>query len=69
MSRITWALGLVILLTAAAPAHAATLVSETTWGGPASEVVGDAAVASDGSTYVAPTRRPTSPSRPTGPCM
>jgi hypothetical protein len=53
MSRITWALGLVILLTAAAPAHAATLVSETTWGGAASEVVGDAAVASDGSTYVA----------------
>ena len=53
MSRITWALGLVILLTAAAPAHAATLVSETTWGGAASEVVGDAAGASDGSTYVA----------------
>jgi uncharacterized delta-60 repeat protein len=53
MGRITWALGLVILLATAAPAPAATLVSETTWGGPASEVVGDAAVAPDGSTYVA----------------
>ena len=53
MSRITWTLGLVLLLTAAAPARAATLVSETTWGGAASEVVGDTAVASDGSTYVA----------------
>ena len=53
MSRIAWALGVVVLLTAAAPAHAATLISETTWGGAASEVVGDTAVAPDGSTYVA----------------
>jgi uncharacterized delta-60 repeat protein len=53
MSRIAWTLGLVLLLTAAAPARAATLVSETTWGGPATEAVGDTAVAPDGSTYVA----------------
>jgi uncharacterized delta-60 repeat protein len=53
MRRITLALGLVVLFTAAAPARAATLLSETTWGGPASEVVGDTAIAADGSTYVA----------------
>ena len=53
MIRIVWALAVVVLLTAAAPARAATLLSETTWGGAASEVVGDTAVAPDGSTYVA----------------
>jgi uncharacterized delta-60 repeat protein len=43
---------LLALPAAASPAQAATLVSETTWGGASSEVVGDAAVAADGSTYL-----------------
>ena len=47
------ALSALALLAAAASASAATLVSETTWGGAGSEAVGDAAVASDGSTYLA----------------
>src|SRR5688572_4749775 len=34
-------------------AQGATLIGETTWGGPAAESVGDAAVAADGSTYLA----------------
>ena len=47
------ALSAFAVFAAAQPARAATLVSETTWGGAVSEVVGDAAVASDGSTYLA----------------
>ena len=35
-----------------APARAATLVSESTWGGPVSEVTNGVAVAADGSTYL-----------------
>jgi uncharacterized delta-60 repeat protein len=38
---------------AASTAQAATLVSETTWGGAGSESVGDAVTAPDGSTYLA----------------
>ena len=39
--------------TAAVPTQAATLVSQTTWGGESAESTGGAAVAPDGSTYVA----------------
>jgi len=53
VGRAMAALGLLVLLAAATPARAATLVSETTWGGASSEVVGDTAVAPDGSTYLA----------------
>jgi uncharacterized delta-60 repeat protein len=42
-----------VLAVATAPAGAATVVSETTWGGAGSEVTSGAAVASDGSSYLA----------------
>jgi uncharacterized delta-60 repeat protein len=42
-----------LLFAAAAPVRAATLLSETTWGGANAEVTGGAAVAADGSTYLA----------------
>jgi uncharacterized delta-60 repeat protein len=41
-----------LALVIGASARAATLVSETTWGGPVSEVASGVAVASDGSTYL-----------------
>lgn len=41
-----------LLLVAAAPARSASLVSETTWGGAASEVTNGVAVATDGSSYL-----------------
>jgi uncharacterized delta-60 repeat protein len=41
-----------LALVVVASARAATLVSETTWGGPVSEVTSGVAVASDGSTYL-----------------
>jgi len=42
-----------VFLAAPAPAEAATLISQTTWGGADSEVTNGTAVASDGSTYLA----------------
>jgi uncharacterized delta-60 repeat protein len=42
-----------IAAVAAVPAGAATLQSETTWGGPGSEVTNGSAVAADGSSYLA----------------
>jgi uncharacterized delta-60 repeat protein len=57
-----------LLVVAAAPAAraAATLLSQTTWGGPDSEVTDGTAVAADGSTYLAGFTRSFNPSaRPT----
>lgn len=42
-----------LLLASAAPAQAASLLSEATWGGPASEATEGTAIAPDGSTYLA----------------
>ncbi|HUS16862.1 MAG TPA: hypothetical protein VM536_17840 [Chloroflexia bacterium] len=42
-----------VSLAGAGRAQAATLLTESTWGGPADEVTGGAAVAADGSTYLA----------------
>jgi hypothetical protein len=42
-----------LAIASAAPAQRATLVSETTWGGPAGEVAEGSAIAADGSTYLA----------------
>ena len=42
-----------VLVAAPAPAYAATVLSQTTWGGADSEVTAGTAVASDGSTYLA----------------
>jgi hypothetical protein len=47
------ALPLIVAVAAAGSAGAATLLSETTWGGPVSEVTEESAVAPDGSTYLA----------------
>jgi uncharacterized delta-60 repeat protein len=51
--RVLALLPLIVLLAAVGPAGAATLLSETTWGGPVSEVTEESAVAPDGSTYLA----------------
>ena len=47
------ALLLIAVVVAAVPAGAATLQSETTWGGPVSEVTNGSALAADGSSYLA----------------
>jgi uncharacterized delta-60 repeat protein len=47
------ALPLLVAVAAAVPARAATLQSETTWGGAVSEVTNGSAVAADGSSYLA----------------
>lgn len=47
------ALPLIVMVVAAGSTGAATLLSETTWGGPGSEVTNGSAVAPDGSTYLA----------------
>jgi uncharacterized delta-60 repeat protein len=56
MHVVKRAVQLVLLLTvavaAAVPAGAATLQSETTWGGPVSEVTNGSALAADGSSYL-----------------
>lgn len=46
------ALPLIVVIAAAGPSGAATLVSETTWGGAVSEVTEESAVAPDGSGYL-----------------
>lgn len=49
---IQLALLLIVAVTAAVPAGAATLQSETTWGGPLSEATNGSALAPDGSSYL-----------------
>lgn len=44
---------LLLAVSMSGAAQGASLIGETTWGGPAAESVGDAAVAADGSTYLA----------------
>jgi hypothetical protein len=44
---------MLVLAGAAAPARAATVLSETTWGGAGSEVTNGAAIAPDGGAYLA----------------
>lgn len=46
------ALSSIVVVAAAGPTGAATLVSETTWGGPVSEVTEESTVAPDGSSYL-----------------
>jgi uncharacterized delta-60 repeat protein len=52
LSRLATLAALSFLLLGVTSARAATLTSETTWGGPVSEVTSGVAVAADGSTYL-----------------
>jgi uncharacterized delta-60 repeat protein len=51
-SGILAALVAIVVVAGAGPTWAATVISETTWGGPAAEVTAAAAVAPDGATYL-----------------
>lgn len=53
MRVITSGLGLLLLLVVAGTAHGQTLLTETTWGGPGSDVAEAVATSTDGSSYVA----------------